>query len=98
MFSILLSECDRNRFIKRILQSAYSYSCFITTQAKNRFNHAYISIILQTGESAMLYTILNSTKIAVCYNKCIHSNKVFSGIAIRGKTSVGCGSMNGSFL
>ncbi|WP_195909884.1 transposase [Bacteroidetes bacterium endosymbiont of Geopemphigus sp.] len=46
----------------------------------------------------MLYTILNSTKIAVCYNKCIHSNKVFSGIAIRGKTSVGCGSMNGSFL
>ncbi|WP_103327764.1 transposase [Bacteroidetes bacterium endosymbiont of Geopemphigus sp.] len=38
----------------------------------------------------MSYTILNSTKIAVCHNKRIHNNKVFSGIAIsRGKTSVG---------
>ena len=42
----------------------------------------------------MLYTtfgfaFVNSTKLPVCNNKRIHSNKVFKGLAWRGKDTIG---------
>jgi Transposase DDE domain len=41
-----------------------------------------------SGEQTGVYFV-DSTKLAVCHNRRIHRNKVFDGLAARGKTSMG---------
>jgi len=34
-------------------------------------------------------SFIDSTSLTVCHNPCIHQHRVFTGLAARGKTSVG---------
>ena len=48
---------------------------------------AFINLFRLGTKTGIYY--LDSAKIAICHNLRIHSNKVFKGIAKRGKTSKG---------
>ena len=63
-----------NRFIELIPQALVPLTIFMNLCCKNKC----------TG-----YGFIDSTKIQVCHNLRIGRNKVFSGIAARGKTSTG---------
>ncbi len=55
--------------------------------------HALIPMILflklECKEKVTGISFLDSTHLAVCHNKRIHQNKVFKGLAERGKTTIG---------
>lgn len=68
---------------------AVSYKRFLSYIPKC-FNHLYL---LGQAQSKMAKRtgvyFIDSKKLPVCHNKRIHSNKVFSGLAKRGKSSTG---------
>lgn len=65
-----------------------SYNRFVELMPRvNLYLFAFINLCRLGAKTGIYY--LDSAKIAVCHNLRIHSNKVFKGIAKRGKTSTG---------
>lgn len=65
-----------------------SYNRFVELKPRiNLYLFAFINLCLLGARTGISY--IDSTKLAVCHNLRIHSNKVFKGIAKRGKTSTG---------
>ena len=46
-------------------------------------------VLLHIGNDITGISFLDSTHLSVCHNKRIHQNKVFRGLAARGKTTIG---------
>ena len=65
-----------------------SYNRFVELKSRvNLYLFAFINLCLLGTRTGVSY--IDSTKLVVCHNLRIHSNKVFKGIAKRGKTSTG---------
>lgn len=65
-----------------------SYNRFVELKPRiNLYLFAFINLCLLGAKTGVSY--IDSTKLVVCHNLRIHSNKVFKGIAKRGKTSTG---------
>jgi len=65
-----------------------SYNRFVELKPRiHLYMFAFINLCLLARATGISY--IDSTKLTVCHNLRIHSNKVFKGIAKRGKTSTG---------
>lgn len=78
-------------YVKGIIRSAFGH-----TVSYNRFveliqeNMVYLGLLaLALNSTATGVAIVDSTPIAVCHNKRIHSHKTLKGLAQRGKCSMG---------
>jgi hypothetical protein len=68
---------------------AVSYKRFLSLIPKC-FNHLYLLCRVRAKQAQRTGTyFVDSKKLPVCHNRRIHSNKVFKGIAKRGKSSTG---------
>ena len=74
-------------FLKREFPQTVSYSRFVELQTEALIA---LAALMQTrlGRCSGI-SFVDSTKVAVCHNLRIKQNKVFKGVAKRGKTSVG---------
>ncbi len=75
--------------LKSYFPDAVTYKRFLSLIPRS-FNHLYLLCQLQSRMSQRTGTyFIDSKKLPVCHNRRIHSHKVFSGIAQRGKSSTG---------
>lgn len=74
--------------LKKEFPNQLSYSRFIQEESKVFIAFALFLKLICFGECTGI-TFVDSTKIAVCHNKRIRSNKVFKGIAEIGKSTMG---------
>lgn len=73
---------------KEYFPGLVSYNRFVELKPRiNLYLFAFINLCLLGLSTGVSY--IDSTKLVVCHNLRIHSNKVFKGIAKRGKTSTG---------
>jgi hypothetical protein len=73
---------------KEYFPGIVSYNRFVELKPRiNLYLFAFINLCLSGLSTGVSY--IDSTKLVVCHNLRIHSNKVFKGIAKRGKTSTG---------
>lgn len=73
---------------KEYFPNLVSYNRFVELKPRiNLYLFAFINLCLLGFSTGVSY--IDSTKLVVCHNLRIHSNKVFKGIARRGKTSTG---------
>ncbi len=73
---------------KKYFPNLVSYNRFVELKPRtNLYLFAFINMCLLGFSTGVSY--IDSTKLVVCHNLRIHSNKVFKGIARRGKTSTG---------
>jgi hypothetical protein len=80
--------CDYvSKFLRKEFPKLISYSRFVYLM-KNLFVPLFAFLLHNKGEITGI-AFIDSTKIQVCHNKRIPRNKVFSGIAKRGKTTAG---------
>ena len=75
------------KFLRKEFPKLISYSRFVYLM-KNLFVPLFAFILHSNGKITGI-SFIDSTKIQICHNKRISRNKVFSGIAKRGKTTAG---------
>lgn len=75
------------KYLKRDFPNLVSYSHFVYTM-KNLFIPLFAYLLQRRGEITGI-AFIDSTSIDVCHNKRIKRNKVFKGLAKRGKTTSG---------
>jgi hypothetical protein len=75
------------RHLKKDFPKLISYSCFI--QLIPRLIIPIAMFLRANFGEYMGISIIDSTSINVCHNRRITRNKVFSGLAERGKTTMG---------
>ncbi len=66
-----------------------SYSRIVELQSKVVFHNLFFAMCLCENNACTGISIIDSFAISVCHNKRISSNRVFKGLAQRGKTSMG---------
>jgi len=64
-----------------------SYSCFVTLMARALVPLVFYLLSKRGAHTGISF--VDSTPLKVCHNKRIEKNKVFAGIAARGKTTMG---------
>jgi hypothetical protein len=74
-------------FLRKEFPNLISYSRFVSI-IKTLFIPLFAYLIHNKGENTG-YSFIDSTKLQVCNNKRINRNKVFKGLAKRGKTTMG---------
>ena len=75
------------KFLRKEFPKLISYSRFVYLM-KNLFIPLFAFLLHNRGEITGI-AFIDSTKIQICHNKRIPRNKVFAGIAKRGKTTAG---------
>lgn len=80
-------EVERG-YLKSYFPRAPSYSRFVQLKPRMLLYLIFYLNLCRIGQLCGIY-FADSTKLAVCHNRRIHSNKVFKGKAARGKTSTG---------
>jgi hypothetical protein len=75
------------KFLRKEFPKLISYSRFVYLM-KNLFVPLFAFLLHSRGKITGI-AFIDSTKIQICHNKRIPRNKVFSGIAKRGKTTAG---------
>ena len=75
------------KFLKQEFPKLISYSRFVYLM-KNLFVPLFAFLLHNKGKITGI-SFIDSTKIQICHNKRIQRNKVFSGLARRGKTTAG---------
>lgn len=75
------------KFLKKEFPKLLSYSRFVYLM-KNLFVPLFAFLVYNSGKITGI-AFIDSTKIQICHNKRISRNKVFAGLAKRGKTTAG---------
>jgi hypothetical protein len=75
-------------YLKAYFPQAPSYNRFVQLKPRMLLHLIFYLNICRLGQLCGIY-FADSTKLAVCHNRRIHSNQVFKGKAARGKTSTG---------
>lgn len=75
-------------YLKSYFPKAPSYSRFVQLKPRMLLHLIFYLQDCRIGQLCGIY-FADSTKLAVCHNRRIHSNRVFKGKSARGKTSTG---------
>ena len=75
-------------YLKSYFPKAPCYNRFVQLKPRMLMHLVFYLNLCRIGQLCGIY-FADSTKLAVCHNRRIHSNKVFKGKAARGKTSTG---------
>lgn len=75
-------------YLKSYFPKAPGYNGFVQLKPRILIYLIFYLNLCRIGQLCGIY-FADSTKLAVCHNRRIHSNRVFSGKATRGKTSTG---------
>jgi hypothetical protein len=74
--------------LKHLFPKTVSYNRFVELQKQAAFPLAMFTKMFRMGRCSGI-SFIDSTPLKVCHNAGIHSNKVFQGIATRGRSSTG---------
>jgi len=74
--------------LKHLFPKTVSYNRFVELQKQAAFPLAMFTKMFRMGRCSGI-SFIDSTPLKVCHNARIHSNKVFQGIATRGRSSTG---------
>lgn len=75
-------------YLKSYFPSAPGYNRFVQLKPRMLLHLIFYLNMCRIGQLCGIY-FADSTKLSVCHNRRIHSNRVFKGKAARGKTSTG---------
>ena len=75
-------------YLKSYFPKAPGYNRFVQLKPRMLLHLIFYLNVCRIGQLCGIY-FADSTKLAVCHNRRIHSNRVFKGKAARGKTSTG---------
>lgn len=75
-------------YLKSYFPSAPGYNRFVQLKPRMLLHLIFYLNLCRIGQLCGIY-FADSTKLSVCHNRRIHSNRVFKGKAARGKTSTG---------